>query len=67
MFVKEANGLKELKISDEIRVPEVKLVEEEFILLELINNGCKEKNFLGRFWAELRKNAPHYEQQFWFL
>lgn len=58
MFFKEANGLKELKKANAIRVPEVILVDTNFILLEQINSGRKSKNFdedFGKSFASLHK------------
>ncbi len=58
MFLKEANGLKELAKSNSIRVPEVLGFEEDYILLEYIVPGNKKKNFFeefGRCFAKLHK------------
>ncbi len=58
MFFKEANGLKELKKANAIRVPEVILVDTNYLLLEQINSGRKSKNFdedFGRSFALLHK------------
>ncbi|MEJ5263190.1 MAG: fructosamine kinase family protein [Ignavibacterium sp.] len=64
MFFKEANGLKELKKANAIRVPEVILVDKNFILLEQINSGKKSKSFdedFGRAFAKLHKfSAEHF-------
>lgn len=64
MFFKEANGLKELKKANAIRVPEVILVDKNFILLEQINSGKKSKSFnedFGRSFAKLHKfSAEHF-------
>ena len=45
MFVKEANGLKELSKSKTIRIPEVLGFDKDYILLEYITTGDKRKNF----------------------
>ncbi len=49
MFFKEANGLNELKKSNSLRVPQVIMAEKNFILLELINQGNRVKNFYEDF------------------
>jgi fructosamine-3-kinase len=49
MFLNEANGLRELKKAGAVRVPEVILAEENFILLENIISSGKVKNFYGQF------------------
>lgn len=58
LFIKEANGLIELKKANAIRVPEVILVKEDFLLTEFISQGRESKNFFedfGRRFAELHK------------
>jgi protein-ribulosamine 3-kinase len=68
MFIKEANGLKELAKPKAIRIPEVLSVDEDYILLEFISSGNKNlpaaklwqagKNFFedfGRRFAEMHK------------
>lgn len=58
MFLKEANGLKELAKPGSIRVPEVILADEGFLLLENINTGTKAKSFFedfGRSFAEMHQ------------
>lgn len=58
MFIKEANGLKELAKSAAIRVPEVLGFDDDYILLEYISTGSKKKNFFeefGRSFAEMHK------------
>ncbi len=54
-FFKEANGLAEIDKSNSIRVPSVKLVEENFILLECIEGKSKSKNFFEYFGIEFGK------------
>jgi protein-ribulosamine 3-kinase len=56
MFINEANGLKELAKPDVIRVPEVILVDEQFILLEFVKQGFRRADFyeiFGRQFAML--------------
>lgn len=64
MFIKEANGLKELRKADAISVPEVMLADSNFILLQAIEDNLRIKNFFedfGRKFAELHKyKAKHY-------
>ena len=58
MFRKEANGLTELKKANEVRVPDVKLVEKEFILLEMIKSNSKKKSFwedFGKSFARMHR------------
>jgi len=58
MFIKEANGLKELAKSNAIRIPDVLDVAKDYILLEFISSGNKKKNFFedfGRRFAEMHK------------
>ena len=52
IFQKEANGLRELKKANAIKIPDVKLVEDEFILLEMIESNSKRKTF----WEDFGKN-----------
>jgi len=49
MFIKEAHGLQELRKADAIKVPEVILYDEGFILLEFIKTGVKLRNFFNEF------------------
>ena len=58
MFIKEANGLKELAKSNAIRIPDVLDVAKDYILLEFISSENKKKNFFedfGRRFAEMHK------------
>jgi fructosamine-3-kinase len=58
MFVNEANGLIEIKKAGVIRVPEVILFDDNFILLEFIRSGNKNKSFFtdfGRSFAMMHK------------
>ncbi len=58
MFIKEANGLKELAKANAIRTPEVLDCNEDYILLEFISSGSRKKNFFedfGRSFAEMHK------------
>ncbi len=71
MFIKEANGLKELVKADAIRIPEVLSFEADYILLEYIPTGNKKKNFFdefGKSFAEMHKftseNFGFYEDNY---
>ncbi|HSW53635.1 MAG TPA: fructosamine kinase family protein [Ignavibacteriaceae bacterium] len=58
MFIKEANGLKELSKTNAIRIPEVLGFDEDYILLEFIPTGSRKKNFFEEFgckFAEMHK------------
>ena len=58
MFIKEANGLKELAKANAIRIPEVLRFDEDYILLEYIPTGSRKKNFFeefGKSFAEMHK------------
>jgi len=58
MFLNEANGLKEIKKSCAIKVPDVIYADEELILLEAISSIKKKNNFsedFGRKFAQLHK------------
>jgi protein-ribulosamine 3-kinase len=59
LFIKEADGLRELKKADVIKVPKVITSNEEFLLTEFISPGSRSKNFFedfGRRFAQLHKH-----------
>lgn len=71
MFIKEANGLKELAKANAIRIPEVLSFDEDYILLEFIPTGSKKRNFFeefGRNFADMHKfnsdNFGFYEDNY---
>ena len=71
MFIAEAHGLQELKKSGAIRIPEVIMYDDDFILLEYISQGNKSKKFFsefGRSFALMHKytseNFGFYEDNF---
>jgi protein-ribulosamine 3-kinase len=71
MFIKEADGLKELVKANSIRIPEVLSFDKDYILLEFIPMGNKNKNFFeefGRNFAVMHKytsdNYGFYENNF---
>jgi len=54
----EANGLRELKKANAIRIPEVIYNDDDFLIIEFIDEGMKSKDFFIRFgkqFAELHK------------
>jgi fructosamine-3-kinase len=55
MFVKEANGLKEIEKTNSIRVPSVNLAKDNFILMECIEASSKTKSFFKDFGIEFAK------------
>ncbi len=63
MFIKEAHGLQELNKADVIKIPDVICYGEDYILLEQIEAGNKQKNFsedFGRKFALLHKFTGKY-------
>lgn len=64
MFIKEAHGLIELAKPKVIKVPEVILSDDSFILTEFISTGRKDKKFFeefGRQFASLHKfHSEHF-------
>ncbi|WP_439184991.1 fructosamine kinase family protein [Carboxylicivirga taeanensis] len=66
MFRKEANGLIELKKAAAIRVPEVILVTDNFLLLEAIISGNKKSDFFETFGALLANLHKHTHTAFGF-
>jgi len=64
MFMKEANGLKEMVKANAIRIPKVFSYEKDYILLEHIPTGNKNKKFFedfGRSFAVMHKfNSEYY-------
>jgi len=66
MFIKEANGLKELAKANAIRISEVLSFDEDFILLEYIPTGNKKKNFFEEFGSSFAKMHKHTSESFGF-
>ncbi len=64
MFLKEANGLRELAKAEVIRVPKIILAEEDFILMEYITSGMKKSGFFESFGKQFARlhhfNAEKY-------
>jgi fructosamine-3-kinase len=55
MFLKEANGLRELAKAKCIKIPEVILADTDFLLLEFIEQGSKTTHFFESFGAAFAK------------
>ncbi|TRX71476.1 fructosamine kinase family protein [Carboxylicivirga sp. M1479] len=55
MFSCEANGLKELQKAKAIRIPELILHADDFLLLEHIESGKKKPSFYKQFGEQLAK------------
>ncbi len=55
MFKCEANGLKELAKADCIRIPNVILIGEDFLILEVIESGVKTSHSMAQFGCQLAK------------
>jgi len=63
MFIKEVHGLQELNKAGVIKIPDVICYDEDYILLELIAAGNKQKNFsedFGRKFALLHKFTSEF-------
>ncbi len=66
MFIKEAHGLKELKNSNTVRIPEVILYDNSFILTELIQTGKRSKSFFVEFGAQFARMHKYHNEHFGF-
>ncbi|RPI66590.1 MAG: fructosamine kinase [Ignavibacteriales bacterium] len=66
LFLKEANGLTELKKAEAIRVPEVILCKEDFLLTEFISEGKHSKNFFEEFGRRFAALHRYTNNQFGF-
>ncbi len=63
MFIKEAHGLQELNKAGVIKIPDVICHDEDYILLEQIEPGQKQKNFsedFGRKFAHLHNFTSEF-------
>lgn len=67
MFQKEANGLKELSKANEIAVPLVILVGDNFLLLECIEQGERKNNFFELFGHSLARLHRFTNDSFGFF
>ena len=66
IFLKEANGLNELKKADVIKVPEVIIAEKNFILLEFIHSSSKSKTFFRDFGIKFSNMHKYNSKSFGF-
>jgi len=63
MFIKEAHGLQELNKAGVIKIPDVICYDDDYILLEQVEVGKKQKNFaedFGRKFALLHKFTSEF-------
>jgi fructosamine-3-kinase len=67
MFLKEANGLKELSKSGAIRVPKVFLEDTEFLLLENIEQMGRTDSFFTDFGTRFAKMHKYKGKEFGFF
>jgi len=67
MFLKEAHGLVELSKSNCFRIPKVILTDGDFLLLENIEQGRKDKNFFNEFGKAFAKMHHHRNENFGFF
>lgn len=66
MFIKEADGLRELVKPGVIRIPEVMLVNDDFILLEFIGTGYKKAGFFESFGRQFAMLHRYHSERFGF-
>lgn len=66
MFSREAKGLKELGKVDCVRTPKVILVDQEYLLLEFIEEGKKDKEFYSRFGKQLARMHKRTKSKYGF-
>lgn len=66
LFEKEAHGLIELKKANAIKVPEVILFENNFIVLEFIESKSKSKNFFTDFGMKFAMLHNFHSEKFGF-
>jgi fructosamine-3-kinase len=66
MFIKEAHGLLELSKAGAIKIPEVIDYNQDYILLEFIYSGSRQRNFFGDFGRQLAELHKVKSEQFGF-
>ncbi|MHB1687950.1 MAG: fructosamine kinase family protein [Ignavibacteriaceae bacterium] len=66
MFLKEANGLKELKIAGAIKIPEVIVFNSSFILIDFISSSPRSKNLFEDFGIKFAKLHKYFGKNFGF-
>ncbi len=62
----EANGLKELRKANAIKVPDVIALNDEILILEYIEIGKRQNNFSELFGIQLAKLHKYYTEYFGF-
>lgn len=65
-FLKEANGLTEIKLAKVIRTPEVIYFDEDILIIEFIASSIRKKNFSEEFGRRFAKMHKHYSERFGF-
>lgn len=66
MFITEAHGLDELRKAEAIRVPEVKLFSQNYIVTEFIETGMESRNSFRDFGRNLAMVHRHKGRSFGF-
>jgi fructosamine-3-kinase len=66
MYHCEASGLQELAKANVIRVPQVFLAEESFILMEDIRSGAKKNHFFESFGRKFAQLHQYHSESFGF-
>lgn len=66
IFLKEANGLKELQKSTTIRIPKVIIADNDYLLLEAIENGIAKNDFFTQFGAAFASLHKHSNDLYGF-
>lgn len=68
MFIKEANGLRELKKANAIRVPNIIATNEELLILEMlpVSSPTNRKRFFEQFGRQFAQLHRHTSDQFGF-
>ncbi len=66
MFLREANGLRELAKAGAIRVPEVILADRDFILMEFIHSGLRKSDFFESFGRQFAMLHRYTSERFGF-
>lgn len=62
----EANGINELRKANKIRVPEVIWFDENYLLLEFIEEGKRENNFWEKFGSQLAELHKYKSNEYGF-
>ncbi|ASB50020.1 fructosamine kinase family protein [Alkalitalea saponilacus] len=67
MFINEANGLRELRKANVIRVPEVLYADESCLVIEFIKEGSRNSGFFKKFGAEMAHLHQFKSDKFGFF